>query len=148
MKTEKKQVENYDLFNVTCEGFSGYRDLEPKSSIIIGSTERNKNKYYEIRLSLIDIYGYRKIYDEWDESYIIGNKVCIRISEQIKKENEPKYNWEKTKEFVFESYPEFLEVLNKGVKIAELKKQFGNIDVKTITLKQVTEMIQKLKRLW
>ena len=148
MKTEKKQVENYNLFDVACEGFSGYRDLEPKSSIIIGSTERNTNKYYVIRLSRIAIYGYRKIYDEWDESYTIGHKVRISISEEIKKENEPKYNWEKTKEFVFESYPEFLEVLNKGVKIAELKKQFGNIDVKAITLKQVTELIQKLKRLW
>lgn len=71
----------------------------------------------------------------------------MSISELMVKKNKPKWEWEKVKVYEFNSYPELLNVLDNGIKVGELKKQLGNIDLDTVTLRQAMDIIQKLEEI-
>lgn len=140
MNAKKKLSEDYSRFDVSCGGYSGFRELETKDSISIGCTERCTNKYYKIYLCNEDIEDYYSL-------NLVARKIFMSISELMVKKNKPKWEWEKVKVYEFNSYPELLNVLDNGIKVGELKKQLGNIDLDTVTLRQAMDIIQKLEEI-
>lgn len=146
MNAKKKLSEDYSRFNVSCGGYSGFRELETKDSISVGCTERCTNKYYKIYLGIKNIYNYEDS-DSPNYGDLVACKIFMRISELLIKKNKYQWEWETAKEYDFNSYPELLNVLDNGTKVGELKKQLGNIDLDTVTLKQAMDIIRKLKEI-